>query len=324
MTNQISTSIPIKRLGYPGIPKELVLVPVFPDSKLSDHERLTDKNMRRFQLRALLGKHSSREGDISATITKNDGDSFVLADNAAVVSKLYSPVGEMFLHHNEKRELSLVEFECEAQTVSGAKGKFLEALTPFLDHLSFVANIPLHILRIVCIDLSHHIQSIEYLGPHASVKINPHASSLWEELFPIYALYREAKNNPSSFYKFLCYYKIIEGIYSWLRPELFKQAKSKSIVISKRKELVPKLYEPLPEQAALEGKPIKEVFDSRFRPEFRDQAAHFLLNENQPLNVSDFNINAKFSNELVLIEACVQVVVETHEAYLEEFQKNSL
>lgn len=285
---------------------------------MSDDERLGDKSLRSFRLAALLGKHSSREVAISAILRKEDGDSFVIAPESAVVTKLYSPGGEMLLHHNSRRELSLVEFSCQARSIGEAKSVFLGVLTPFLDRLSFRCNLPIHIVRVACTDATHCIQSMGYIAPHQSVMLNPHSVTNFQELLPIYALYREAKNNSSSFYKFLCYYKILEGIYSWLRPALFKDAKSKNVSIATRKELVPALHEPSSEQAALEGKPIKGVFDARFRPEFRDQAAHFLLSEGKPLNVSDSRITSRFSSELLLIEPCVNVVVHTHEAYLGE------
>lgn len=324
MSNSVKTQIPLDRLGPPGLPSVLHVVPVFKDGKLSDEERLKDTSIRKFKLRALLGKTTAKDSEISMEFSKNDGDSFVFAHDEAVVTKLYSPAGEIFLYHNIKRELSLIEFECDTETVLSAKNIFIDAVTPFLDHLSFVANIPLHIIKISCIDIKHQIQTMDYLCPHTSVKLNPHESSIYQELFPVYALYREAKNNPSSYYKFLCYYKIIEGIHKWLRPQLFLRAKAKNFAISTLKEIVPDLLEASPEHAALIGKPIKQIFDTRFRSEFRDQTAHFLLQEGQPLNVSDFRIGSKYSSEIVLIEACTKVVINTHEAYIKELQLNAL
>lgn len=317
MSDPVSASIPIEHLGPPGIPGELFVVPDFKDGSTSDSERLSDGSRRNFRLAALLGKQSSGEGAITAVLLKEDGDSFVVAPDSAVVHKLYSPVGEILIYHNSRRELSLIEFSCLATSIADAKLIFLRAITPFLDRLSFSANIPIHVTRVVCNDTKHGIQSMGYVAPHPSMILRPHALTNAQELLPIYALYREAKNNASFFYKFLCYYKILEGIYGWLRPALFKMAKSKNLPIATRRELVPTLHDPSPEQAALQGKPIKLVFDTRFRQAFRDQVAHFLLNDGRPLNVSDSQIASQYSRELVLIEPCVKVVVQTHEAYLE-------
>ncbi|AXQ30893.1 hypothetical protein D0B54_20390 [Solimonas sp. K1W22B-7] len=274
-----------------------------------------------FKLKALLGKHSSREGGISTIMTSEDGDSFIVAGYEDTAGMLHTSVGKMILRHNAKKELALVEFDCNSTSIHEAKHLFLKALTPFLDHLSFLANIPLHIVRVGCLDTVHHIESVDYVGPHANVQLNPHASSMEEELIPVYALYREAKNNPSSLYKFLCYYKILEGIYKSLRPALMSRAKDKGISIAMHKEVVPKLHDPLPDHAELEERQIKEVFNGRFREDFRNQAAHFLLGEGLPLNVSDSEIYSKFSRELPLIEVCVRIAMETHREYLQDYQK---
>lgn len=109
-----------------------------------------------------------------------------------------------------------------------------------------------------------------------------------------------------------------------VKTPAFLRAKAKNFAISTLKEIVPDLLEASPEHAALIGKPIKQIFDTRFRSEFRDQTAHFLLQEGQPLNVSDFRIGSKYSSEIVLIEACTKVVINTHEAYIKELQLNAL
>lgn len=321
MSDPTKLEISLDRLGPAGIPGELVIVPVFKDRTLSDHERLTDSRIRRFTLKALLGKHSSKETNIKASISEDDGDSFLLAAKEAVHGKLYSPKGVMLLRHNLRKEISLIEFSCDAVSAFDAKAIFQEALTPFLDQMSFLANIPMHLLQMSCFDETHQLQSIGYVAPHASHQLNPHEGAAWEELFPIYALYREAKNNPSPFYKFLCYYKILEGIYMHLRPEMFKKAKLKGLTIKRRKENVPEFQEPIGEEVLAQGKPIKEIFDSRFQPEFRNQTAHFLLNDGNPLNVSSYKVAAKYSNELRLIESCARVVIETHAEYLSDINK---
>lgn len=312
-----STEVSIDKLGKPGVVSELIVVPALVDECLSDHERLTDTAKRKFELKALLGKHSIREGNISLVLDADEGDSFIVAPDGSSSSMLHSPLGMMVLHHNAKRELSLITFDCEATSLFEARTIFIRALTPFVDHICFLANIPIHIARVSCFDSTHQIQSVEYVGPHASVKLNPHEGAMEPELFPIYALYREAKNSSSSLYKFLCYFKIIEGVCNSLRSALFKRAEATSISITKRKELVPALAELLPDQEVLIGTPVRKVFDNRFR-KLRDQAAHFLLRDARPINVSDSEIYSRFSNELPLIEACARVVVDTQHEYLRQ------
>jgi hypothetical protein len=183
-----------------------------------------------------------------------------------------------------------------------------------------MANVPLHVLEVTCTDERHQIQSTEQIASYNGVKLpSEFGGSLGGELLPIYALYREAKNNLSPFYRFICYYKILEGVYCSLRPQLFKLAKEKGVTIATQKELVPGIYEPTQEQAALQGKSIKDIFDNRFQREFRVRAAHFLQEFKDPLNVSDRDISVSYLSELSLIEACVRVAVGTHETYLRDF-----
>ena len=121
-----------------------------------------------------------------------------------------------------------------------AKAKFHKVVTPFIDHLSYKANCPIHIPLISSEDVKNRCIMINYTSPYPIAKLNPHESHLDTKMIPIYALYREAKNSDSCYYKFLCYYKILrEGIYKHLRPDLYKLARERNIEIQKQKELVP-------------------------------------------------------------------------------------
>src|ERR1700691_538218 len=151
----------------PGLLSEYTIVPCFKgDSPSADRDRLNDSTRRTFKLSALLGKHSWRAGMVRAVHEKEEGGSFILASDGAAATKLDTPVGEMLLFHNRNRELSLVEFTCEATSLNEAKQKFSRFLNPFLDQLSYRANIPIHILERTCRDEVHQIQSVEYTTPH--------------------------------------------------------------------------------------------------------------------------------------------------------------
>jgi methylamine utilization protein MauJ len=51
-------------------------------------------------------------------------------------------------------------------------------------------------------------------------------SQLFGEMKPVYAMYREAKNTDSDFYKFLCCYKIMEGLLGKMLANAFARAKT--------------------------------------------------------------------------------------------------
>jgi len=313
----------IEKLGIPGIPGELVIVDVVPEDARSDNERLTDTTIRPFRVTARLSKNPEPTTTINLSTEPESGASHLLAHPRAEFTKIKCRAGEFRLIHNSKREISCIRFTCEAASPKQARAKFLEAVSPFIDFLSYKANVPIFVPLVVCDDERNHLQSINYVGPHPSVTVQPHQTELNRGLIPIYALYREAKNSISPFYKFLCYFKILEGIYKHLRPETFSEARTRGLSIPKQKEMVPAVDELGTSAQKLVGKPIKEVFDNRFTPEFRDKIAHYIMNDGDILNVSSYDASAEFSNELGFIEACVRVVIEVQESYC-AFLKNAV
>lgn len=316
------STIPTKNLDPPGLLGELSVVYAKEgETTHTDKIKLSDKTEREFFIRASLGKHSVSRDDIRLTIPEGTGESYIKVHPDAKFTKLYSSTGEIFIKHNNKRELCIVEYSCKAKTVLEARKKFLNGFTPYLDHTSYLANIPIHITQISIEDKKNKIYSTIYSSPYSSLLINPHEAKIYGDLIPIYALYREAKNANSPFYRFLCYYKILEGIYLTLRPKLFKIASKRNIKITTIKEKVPSSTYIDGRYRDLVGMPIKKLFDERFQVEFRNKIAHFLLDSTSPLNVSDYGIFHDFGKEIGLIEECVRVVIETHSQYLAELSK---
>jgi len=75
-------------------------------------------------------------------------------------------------------------------------------------------------------------------------------------------MYREAKNASSDFYRFLCYYKILEGLLGPMRADVYKRAATKGLEIRAPKQLVPAGSELPGALRSYAGKPIK-VFSTR-------------------------------------------------------------
>ena len=128
----------------------------------------------------------------------------------------------------------------------------------------------------------------------------------------IYALYREAKNNISPYYRFLCYYKILEGIYNKLRPEAMKRAKENRKRITKTRDVVPQ-DDSLESfgRTVYKGRSVKDVFDNVLAPEYRNAAAHFSLSDGTLLNVSAYYDQGKFQNILELAEVCCRTAINS-------------
>jgi hypothetical protein len=101
------------------------------------------------------------------------------------------------------------------------------ALAPFLSAWSASLDIPLNIETIQVSDLTTHTESLRVLHPYLEMKP---AGGVGPSLSPEYchfaSVYREAMNATSVFYRFLCFYKIIESFYT-RRFRLAQEAKSR-------------------------------------------------------------------------------------------------
>jgi hypothetical protein len=133
---------------------------------------------------------------------------------------------------------------------------------------------------------------------------------------PVYAMYREAKNTTSYFYKFLCYFKILEGLLGKMNADIHRNAKKHSVSLQVVKLIVPDHPE-LPEQYKVYvGKQIKYFFDSVLTPQFRQAAAHFITNKGEVLDMSDPRHVRRFSTVTLILELCVRAAIENHEKLL--------
>ena len=317
------TNVPIENFGPPGTPGDLLVLDVFHGDKRSDDERLTDTTPRLFKVTALLSKTPLSDDGINLSIETERGASYISTHPDAVKSLLKLQEGTIEIRYNSNRELASLHLCCLTTSIKEAKGEFLNSAAPFIDHVSYVGNVPIYISLVECFDEKNQIRSYSYTNPHPHIVINPHKAIIHKRLEPIYALYREAKNGQSPFYRFLCYYKILEGIYKHLRPQIFHDAKEKGINLIKQKELVPNSKELKGSHPNLIGQPIKAVFDSRFTADFRDEAAHYLLSDGDVLNVSDPKTAERFNTELLPIEICSRIVISVQERYEKQLSASS-
>jgi len=310
-----STKISLEKLGPPGIPGHLVIVDKLKGDTRTDQEQLRDQSERMFHVTAILSKTPLLDEDIDLSLAVERGGSYINASPDAVTSLIKTSLGNITLSHNSHRELARIEFECAAASQIGALGLFHTAVSPFLDHISYLANVPIHLARTECMDKKNNVHFYDYINPHPHVTLNPHEARIFTRVLPLYALYREAKNSGSPFYRFLCYYKILEGTYAHIRPEFFLEARTRAVKVVTEKEVVPDHEELRFSHGDQIGKSIKTVFDNRFTPQFRDEIAHYLLSDGAVLNVSDFNAVRRFGGELLAIELCARTVIGVQERY---------
>lgn len=316
-------NIPLKDLAPPGIQGELVTLFVRKNETRTDLDRLHDKSKRNFSLKALLSKDSAKGNGLKASVDTKDGSSYLLAHEDTLHAKVETQDGIFYFKTNEKNELSGVVFECVANSPLDAKAKFHSIVVPFVDYLSYVANSPIHMPLTDCWDKENELTLVNYETPYPQTTVNPHTATIIEQMRPVYALYREAKNTDSSFYKFLCYYKILEGIYKHSRPTLFKKASNEKVKLSAQKELIPDNPELRSAYGKVIGTPIQPFYEKVLQKEYRDSIAHFLLNDGSVLNVSDYQTSSSFSNIVFITELCCNTVIANQENYYREYMKSS-
>lgn len=317
----MSDEITVDKLGPPGVKGELHVLAMIENETRTDTERLQDNTTRSFKIAAQLAKAPQPTGNIQGDFRPNDGSSYLQIPPDYVMSRVRCPDGLFEIKKNERGEQSLIEFECEANSPAQAKAKFMRAVLPFIDYQAFIANCPIFITTIRVEDVANLRTSINYTAPYRTVIVNPHVKLLPPELKPVYALYRDAKNSHSSFYTFLCYHKILEGLLGSMRANLRTRAAKKKIELTPRRELVPNAEEIPQTFRGYIGKPIKAFFDKVMTPQFRNAVAHFIAKDGSVLNLSSPEEADRYHSILYISELCVRVVIQGHEGWLAEMDE---
>jgi len=314
----LSIKLPPDKLGPAGTRGEQHWLAMVSDEARSDHARLTDQSRRRFVVSARLGRGHLPLGDIKGDFTPDDGSSYFLVPDGCAMNQVRCPEGVFNIKKNAHNEQSYVCFECETTGVAEAKALFLKGFLPFLDYHAYLANCPVVLDTLRIEDETNLCTSIEYVSPYRRVTINSHGKMLQNELLPVYALYRDAKNSRSDFYTFLCYHKILEGLLGKMRSSLRERAAHKSVKLSRCSDLIPLSDHISNEYKMWCGKSIKEFYDKIMTPQFRNAVAHFVVGDGAVLNLSSPAELNRYSNILYVSELCARTVIETHETWLGE------
>lgn len=231
--------------------------------------------------------------------------------------------GRFEIKKNASGEFSLVEFECAATHSVEARRKFQTAVLPYLDHLSYLANCPAVIAALRIEDPTNKCVSIEYVSPYRRAVVNPGRATIYPELRSVYAMYREAKNSFSDFYKFLCYYKILEGLFGQLRADLFSRARAENISLGRPREVVPSDPELNATYQPYVGQPVKSFFDEVLTPKFRNAVAHFVTDDGAVLNMSSPEHIDSYADVLYVTELSVSSAIKSYESLLQALHGNS-
>jgi hypothetical protein len=288
------------------------VLPQFRDDLRTSEERLTDASLRSFKVACRLSKHRQEDYSASAAFSEKEGESFLVSPPNVDRYSAVSSAGAFGIKRNEKGELSFVEFECEASGINEARLKFAEAVFPFLDYLSYAGNVPLQVAMIRVEDIKNQITTFNFTSPHQPAAVHTHHQEIAPQMKPVYALYREAKNATSDFYRFLCYFKILEGLLGRFRSEAYKEARRKGVSLQWRDERVPDDATLDPRYQQYAGKSIKKFFDDVLTREFRHAVAHFVTDKGAVLHTSDLQQIGRYASIMHTCEVCVRIVIASH------------
>jgi hypothetical protein len=233
---------------------------------------------------------------------------------------IQTPFAEVKTHFNAVRELSALEFTCRARTIKEAHAKYSAVVPPLLDHLSFREDVPVFVRAIRIRDEKNGVMSTTYISPFPQV-ILAEGGSFDMELRPFYALYREALASGSIYYQFLCYAKILEGMFRWLLSRLRNKATENAL----ERPIVAAFVNDDPnlegESRNWIGKNVDRVFTDHLEPKFRDAIAHFTLEGEDPLIVSDYTAGGDFAANLYLARTCARSILKAVEVKIREMKK---
>ncbi len=310
------TKIPVDSLGPSGVKGEIHILAIMANEQRIDEDRLQDKTERQFKVFGQLSKNPPATGDIKGDFSEEDGGSYLVLPDHAVMGRVRCDEGAFEIKKNSLGEKSLIDFECMANSPAAATRKFQAAVLPFLDYLSYITDCPVVVAMLRVEDPKNGRVAIEYISPYRKTTVNPHIANLFLEMGPVYAMYREAKNSHSDFYKFLCYYKILEGLLGTLRANVFSHARAVHIDLGRPKETVPSSPDIPAAYRAHIGKPIKTFFDGVLTPKFRNAVAHFITDDGGVLNMSSPDHIGNYAEVLYILELCVRAVIQSHEALL--------
>jgi hypothetical protein len=103
--------------------------------------------------------------------------------------------------------------ELDADSNQAAETEAYGSLAPFLSAWSMNVDIPIHVETIQVTNLTTHVSFLRAVTPHFEMNFGGGTQPFFLDEFCQYAsIYREGLNTNSAFYRFLCFYKIIESV----------------------------------------------------------------------------------------------------------------
>jgi hypothetical protein len=307
---------PMDFFGPPGKYVELHMLANIEGDTRRDTDRRDDSSPREFKVSAILGRSHIFVDSQLPVVSANNGDSFLVGP--AEFSNLEVELdGRIYVFHkNTKEEYSYVEFECEAVHYKQAEYLFYLGLTSYLDALAYKGNCPIFIQAVRIEDVHNQIVVLPQISPYRRQSVSLGDMVIYPELNSVYAMYRESKNASSNFYRFLCLYKILEGLFGAVRPQLFKRAKALKLAVDQSPKRIPNDMHLIPDHRKYIGMSIRSFFETVLTPQFRHGVAHFMLRDGTAMNLSSPQQVDLYTHIVYITELCLRALVDDCENIL--------
>jgi len=319
-----SASAEFRMLGLPGQEMQITAVPIFADR--GDTRNLGGPAGLRglYKVTVVLSRpgFSLRDersiewsdkirGDSHLAITKPAFAPPGVDDPIAIKLRADTPEGhfEFTGLPNEKGYLGKIESEpFEANGAEDARQRAYRALAPTLSDFSVHLDIPMNIFQIDVLELRNSTTQMTFTTPfwNAPFSVTPF-QAMTQEFKGFASLYREALNSNSPVYRFLCFFRIIDGIHV-RRRRLGREAAMTGTQFRRPQENIPALaadfvpwlnaifpirqpegWDPLAIDSVFvpeaRGRKIKHVVDTHLRL-LRNEISHALSEESGEINIS--------------------------------------
>ncbi|HEV2176202.1 MAG TPA: methylamine utilization protein MauJ [Terriglobia bacterium] len=313
-----------RMLGLPGQEMQITAVPVFADR--ADPRNLGGPAGLRgfYKATVLLSRpgFSPRDetkiewsdkirGDSHLAITKPAFAPPGIDDPIAIKIRADTPEGhfEFTGVPNEKGYLGKIESQpFEANGAEDARQRAYRALAPTLSNWSVHLDIPVYIFQIEVLELRNSTAQMTFTAPFWDAPFSVMPFQVMTPEFRGFAsLYREALNSNSAVYRFLCLFRIIDGI-QVRRRRMGRHAANMGTEFRRPQEHIPALAAdfvpwlnaifPIRQPEGWDalaidsvfvpearGRKIKHIVDSYLRP-LRNEVSHALSEDSGEINLS--------------------------------------
>lgn len=214
----------------------------------------------------ILGRSS---GTLAGDLQPNEiGDSFIIIAHAGTTPNPGVPyagveygAGDEKIHFDlyvnaQSRLARMITPKVYAMTFADAEAKCSRAVHGLLSQLTVRFNVPLHVAKMDIREIATENHSFLVVMPYDNAQFDAELNLAPSADFIFYAsLYREALNSNSAAYKFLCFYKIVEGLRT-----------RRNRIASARKNLgedVERFTEVVPTEASERKAWLTDLFDTR-------------------------------------------------------------